>query len=159
MKRLAIYTALALLILASIVAGCGRSEDPVPSPIILYTESSPVDLAEKIKTTDVEPDPDGARLDSVSFASDGDLIMISYRAPSKIVQNWRQGSIYIIDEKTEKVYDDIPVMPVIGPLFGKVQHDGQPGYVMLNNIHTGIKSGSSVTVVLGNYKRVHVTVK
>jgi hypothetical protein len=43
--------------------------------------------------------------------------------------------------------------------FRKPKTDGQPGYVMLNNTNMGLKSGSTVIVVLGKYKRVHYIVK
>jgi hypothetical protein len=44
-------------------------------------------------------------------------------------------------------------------LFVKPQEAGQEGYYMLINAGAGIKAGSLVTVVLGNYKREHITVQ
>jgi hypothetical protein len=50
-------------------------------------------------------------------------------------------------------------MPILGPLLGRPQHEGQIGYVMLFNTSLGIKPGSVVTVVLGDFRQEHVTVK
>ena len=87
------------------------------------------------------------------------MIIIHFSGPAKLIQSWNQGSFYVIDEANGIDYSQIPVAPIIGPLFGKPQKDGQPGYVMLNNPGPGIKAGSIVTVVLGKYKRVHIKVQ
>ena len=53
---------------------------------------------------------------------------------------------------------DVPMVPVIGPLFERPKNENQLAYVMLVNPSFNIKSGSVLTVVLGNYKREHYTV-
>jgi hypothetical protein len=64
----------------------------------------------------------------------------------------------VIDEATGTIYSGIPVAPIIGPLIAQPVHEGQIGYVMLTNDGSGIKSGSVVTVILGDFKQEHVTV-
>jgi hypothetical protein len=157
-----IISALLVLVMTSGVIwlpGCQSRLEPEPSPIKSFEENTLEKQAAGIYATSVEPDPDGVELKEVGFAADSTYIMVNFKAPAKIAQNWFQGSIYVIDEGNGKVYSNIPVAPVIGPLFAKPQHDIAPGYVMLNNSGSGIKSGSIVTAVLGKYKRVHVLVK
>ena len=93
------------------------------------------------------------------MAEDGAMIVVNFKGPAKLIQKWYQGSIYLVDETTEVAYDQIPVAPKLGPLFNKPRLDGQAGFALLSNPDQGIKPGSVVTVVLGNYKREHVTVK
>jgi hypothetical protein len=94
----------------------------------------------------------------VGFAVDGGLIMVQFRAPPKIAQQWWQGRVSVIDEVTGAVYNEIPVMPKIGPLIGRPVGTGRLGYVMLVNAPPGLKPGAIVTVVLGSFEQEHVLV-
>jgi DNA-binding beta-propeller fold protein YncE len=96
---------------------------------------------------------------SVNFAAEGNYIHVAFRAPPRVARQWGQGNVSVIDEATGIVYSGIPVQPLIGPLIGRPVHDGQIGYVMLVNDGLGIKLGSVVTVILGNFKQEHVIVK
>ena len=62
------------------------------------------------------------------------------------------------DESTQTVYDDIPVVPVLGALFGRPVEDGQIGYVMFANLPP-LAAGAQVTVVLGGFRQEHVRVQ
>jgi hypothetical protein len=93
----------------------------------------------------------------VGFAAEAALIMVRFKAPPKIAEQWWQGRVSVIDEATGKVYNEIPVTPLIGPLIGRPKIAGQSGYVMLVNAPPGIQPGSTVTVVLGNYQQEHVS--
>jgi hypothetical protein len=95
----------------------------------------------------------------VDFAADGKYIYVEFRAPPRVARQWRQGNVSVIDEATGTIYSGIPVAPIIGPLIAQPVHEGQIGYVMLTNDGSGIKSGSVVTVILGDFKQEHVTVK
>jgi hypothetical protein len=99
------------------------------------------------------------KLLGVSLSADRIYIMVSFTAPPQAVQGWGQGSIYVVDESSGALYRDIPIVPVLGTLFGRPQQEGQMGYVMLNNPADGIRSGSVVSVVLGRFKREHVMVQ
>jgi hypothetical protein len=57
----------------------------------------------------------------------------------------------VTDQATQAVYDEIPVMPKIGPLIGKPKQEGQIGYVMLVNEPPWLRPGATVTVVLGKH--------
>jgi hypothetical protein len=150
---------LALVLLITILSGCQSKPEPAALPIVPYIEKTPVDPAAGIKATAVEPDPDGVSLVDISSAAEGILIKVTFEAPANLAQKWNQGSIYIIDEVTGKVYKTISTQPIIGPLFSKPLRDGQQGYAMLSDPYSEIKPGSVVTTVLGNYKRLHVSVK
>jgi hypothetical protein len=99
------------------------------------------------------------KLLGVGFAAEGGLIMVRFKAPPKIAEQWWQGRVSVIDEATGTVYNEIPVSPLIGPLIGRPKIAGQSGYVMLVNPPPGIQPGSTVTVVLGNFRQEHVTVQ
>ena len=94
----------------------------------------------------------------VSFAGDANYIYVPFRAPPRVARQWRQGNVSVIDEATGTIYDGVPVAPLIGPLIAHPIRDGQIGYVMLVNTPPGIRPGSIVTVVLGDFKQEHVTV-
>ena len=94
----------------------------------------------------------------VDFAAEGRYIHVAFRAPPRVARQWRQGNVYVVDEATGTIYNGIPVAPIIGPLIAHPIHDGQIGYVMLFNTPPGIRPGSIVTVVLGDFKQEHVTV-
>ena len=147
---------LAVLLLLSL-AGC-KGTAAAHAPEITPWQAPKVSTA-SILSAAAEPDPDGVQLIDVSTAEQGAMLIVNFKGPAKLVQNWNQGSIFLVEETTGTAYDQIPVSPVVGALFGKPKTDGQPGYVMLTNTNMGLKSGSTVTVVLGKYKRVHYIVK
>ena len=79
-----------------------------------------------------------------------------------MARKWQQGMVYVVDEATGAKYTEIPVLPVVGPLFGRPNQAGQTGHVMFTNATpgaAGLRRGSVVTVVLGAFKQEHVTVQ
>jgi len=163
-SRLAIAIASVCALLA-LSAGCNSTpEEKVPSIIPWQEEASltgaaAVQLTAGVEDAAGETDPAGVELLTVGFAADGYYIMVSFKSPPEAVEDWWQGSIYVIDESTGTVYEDIPVAPNIGLLLAKPQQEGQIGYAMLNNYGAGIRYGSVVSVVLGNFKREHIKVQ
>ncbi len=95
----------------------------------------------------------------VSFAGEGAYIYVEFLASPKIARTWNQGNISVTEESTGTVYNEIPVAPIIGPLFGRPNHEGQTGYVMLTNAPTPLLSGAQVTVWLGDYHKEHMKVE
>jgi hypothetical protein len=95
----------------------------------------------------------------VEIGGESGLILVQFKAPPSLARKWQQGSVYIVDEATGSVYNEIPVAPVVGPLFGRPKVVGQVGYVMFSNAPTALQPGSRVTVVLGDFKQEHITAK
>jgi hypothetical protein len=112
-------------------------------------------------TTAATPAPaaDSVELVGVGFAVDGGMIIVQFRAPPRIARDWFQGSCWVVDEGTGAIYNDIPVMPIIGPLIARPKENGQLGYVMLMNAPQPLQPGSRVTVVLGDFKQEHIVVE
>ena len=160
------FTIVISILMASIflLSGCHKNSTTVP-PVIFITETSntpsavTIYPASEITLAETEPDKDGVELIDVSFAADGAYIAVYFRAPPELVNEWWQGRVYVIDETTNKVFGEVPVMPVVGPLIAKPKEPGQSGYFMLNNTGGSIKFKSLLTVVLGKYKRVHVVIE
>jgi hypothetical protein len=103
-----------------------------------------------------------AQLVNVGFAAEGRMIIVQFRASPEEADGWWQGSMYVVDEATQTTYDEIPVMPKIGPLIGRPQAAGQVGYVMFVNAAPGATSlhpGTLVSVVLGKHKWEHIIVQ
>lgn len=96
---------------------------------------------------------------SVNMAADGGMIEVRFLAPADIADRWLQTDVYIVDETTGAEYREIPVMPRIGPLFGKPARDGQPGYFMLVNGPQPLQSGATVSVVLKDHVEEGITVR
>ncbi len=96
---------------------------------------------------------------SVNMAVDGGMIQVRFLAPADIADRWLQTDVYIVDEATGAEYREIPVMPRIGPLFGKPARDGQPGYFMLVNGPRPLQSGATVSVVLKDHVEEGITVR
>ena len=88
---------------------------------------------------------------AVGFAAEGGMIQVRFQAPVDVADRWLQGQVYIIDEESGREYKEIPVMPRIGPLFGKPARQGQNGYFMLVNGPQPLGPGAAVTVVLGDH--------
>jgi hypothetical protein len=98
------------------------------------------------------------RILSVGFAAEGAYLHIQYQAPVEIAKRWTQGNVYAIAEESGAIFNEIPVMPVIGALFSKpIRHD-QPGYIMLVNANQSLKPGMLVTIVLGSYQFEHIPI-
>jgi hypothetical protein len=95
----------------------------------------------------------------VGFAADSAYIMVEFKAPASVVRGWIQGLVYVVDEASGIKYEEIPVMPTIGPLISRPKEDGRPGFVMLVNTDASLKPGAVVTVVLGDFKQEHLVVQ
>jgi hypothetical protein len=154
---------LAVLLLTAVLTGCQQTEaqtPAVPTEIKPYQEKSSDILAKlrKMKAVTEEPDPAGVTFHSVGFAADGAYLMVIFSAPLDQSDKWQQGFVYVIDEETERVYWEVPVAPVVGPLIGRPAKEDQKGYIMLLNPGYAVKSSSTVTVILGEYKREHYKV-
>jgi hypothetical protein len=154
---LAVLIAITFLSVSGLI-GCGQAQEKVKLPDIKPWQPPKVST-DLIKTAGAEPDADGIKLTGVGLAEDGKWLIVRFQGPAKLIQAWNQGSVYLVDEGTGTAYNQIPVAPVIGPLFGKPRDDGQPAYVMLNNINPGLKLGSVVTVILGKYKRENIKIE
>jgi hypothetical protein len=96
---------------------------------------------------------------NVEIGQESGTILVQFKAPPSLARKWQQGSVYVVDEATGNVYSEIPVAPVIGPLFARPKEAGQVGYVMFSNAPTALQPGTRVTVVLGDFKQEHVTAK
>jgi type II secretory pathway pseudopilin PulG len=103
--------------------------------------------------------PAAVELLRVEVGRESGLISVQFKAPPKVAQKWWQGSVSVIDEGTGAVYNEVPVLPIVGPLIGRPVRAGQLGYVMLSNAPTPLKPGAVVTVVLGEYRFEHQTVQ
>jgi len=96
---------------------------------------------------------------NVTFAADSGFIMINFIAPPKLSSELYQGRISVTDEATNEVYDEIPVMPVIGPLIGRPALEGQRSYAMLVNRPPWLRPGALVTVVIADATFEHIPVQ
>jgi hypothetical protein len=169
-----------LLIAGLLLAGCsgagaaaaGTEQQSAQAPISIYSDSpaSPADSgsglstgAGTVATEQATPDPqeteDLAKVEllGVSLGADGAYVTILFKAPPRLAKSWQQGMVSVTDESTHVVYASIPIVPVLGALFGKPVEEGQTGYVMFSNLPP-LAAGSVVTVVLGGFKQEHVTV-
>jgi len=129
---------------------------PTPSPdsTALPTPSSVVGggTPQRVATAQV-------RLVGVSVGTETGLILVQFKANPSVARKWQQGVVYVVDEATGAIYNEIPVLPVVGPLFGRPKDEDQIGYVMLVNAPSELRSGAIVTVVLGDFSELHVTVQ
>lgn len=148
--------AFVLVAVTGALTACGSGKDEQLPEIVLW-QPPKVSLA-GIPLVTAEPDPDGAQLTGVGMAEDGAMIIVNFTGPAALMQAWQQGDIYVVDE-AGTAYDQVPVAPVLGPLFAKPNQDGQPGYVLLYNPNYGIRPGSVVSVVLGKYRRDNIQVR
>lgn len=103
--------------------------------------------------------PVAVELLRVEIGRESGLISVQFKAPPRVAQKWWQGSVSVTDEATGAVYNEIPVLPIVGPLISRPVRAGQLGYVMLANAPTPLKAGAVVTVVLGDYVFEHQTVQ
>jgi hypothetical protein len=133
---------------------------PAPSPTAhaATDASQPAAPATPVIVTSTPAITSGVELLGVGFAADTGFIMVEFKADPWEARRWMQGTVYVVDESSGTIYNEIPVMPTVGPLLGRPKEPGQVGYVMLVNMQPGIRPGSIVTVVLGDFKQEHVTV-
>jgi hypothetical protein len=95
---------------------------------------------------------------SVSIGAENNYIVVSFKASPATCRNWTQGNVWVIDEASKIKYNNVPVMPIIGPLFARPKVAGQSGYVMFINTDGKVAPGAVVTVVLGDFVQEHVKV-
>jgi hypothetical protein len=95
----------------------------------------------------------------VGFAADGAYIIANYKAPPVAAQTFWPGVLSVTDEASGTVFNEVPVMPVIGPLIARPVQEGQIGYVMLVHNPPLLRSGALVTVDLADYHFEHVPVQ
>jgi hypothetical protein len=105
---------------------------------------------------DGEEDEYHIELINVGFAAEGGYIIINFRASIHATHDLWPGRMSVTDEASGIVYNEVPSMPVIGPLIGRPVEDGQVGYVMLVNKPPGLPPGALVTVQLGQFMQTHV---
>jgi hypothetical protein len=162
--------ALALLASAALTLGCS-AEQPPPATIREYQEPTDT-VSQLIEEPQDSTDTPGGPLPSdlrnrleadvellgVSYAADGAYLMVGFLASPRLAILWQPGELYIVDETTGTKYSQIPFMPKIGRLIGRPAQEGQPGYVMLQNVPP-ISPGTKVTVVLGGFRQKRVSVE
>jgi hypothetical protein len=144
---------------------------PTSTPAL--TEPSPTPQSMPVPTTGLEaPNPtpvishpgtptedeSAVQLLGVSLGTESDLVLVQFKAPPAVTRQWQQTNVYLVDEATGTVYNEVSVAPVVGPLFARPKRAGQIGYVMFVNPGSSLRQGARVTVVLGNFKQEHVTV-
>ena len=133
---------------------------PAAQPVV--GAASPT-LSSATELTDTEEaDSTAVQIVRVEVGTETGLILVQFKAPHQVARTWQQGMVYVVDEATGAKYSEIPVLPVVGPLFGRPKQVGQIGHVMFTNAArgaAGLRRGSVVTVVLGAFKQEHVTVQ
>jgi hypothetical protein len=102
---------------------------------------------------------ESAELLGVELGVDGRLIAVKFRMDSREARRLQQGSVYVVDENTQRAYRQVTVMPKLGPLISRPVRPGQTGYAILTNVPEPLRAGAIVTVVLGKYKQEHVLVQ
>lgn len=91
---------------------------------------------------------------SIRLTGAGDLIDVRYRVTPDMMT---PGPIFIKDESTGKIATILSV-PRIGKLMTRTSTVKNFGYGIFLNPGDCIKSGSSVTLVVGGFKREHIIV-
>jgi hypothetical protein len=140
--------------------------EPVPTPAVASVPERGPDAQAATPVPAQTPRPiatqaatDMVHLIGVSLGQESGLILVQYKVAPALARKWQQGDVYVLDEATGNIYNEIPVVPVIGPLFGRPKDVNQTGYVMLSNAPVPLQDGARVTVVLGQFKQEHVIVK
>ena len=110
-------------------------------------------------TTSLAATPPPVQVLSVGMAGEGGMIIVRFRAPRREAERWWQGSVSVTDEQSGELYNEIMVMPKLGPLIARPREDGGNGYVMLVNRAPRVSPGDQVTVVLGDYRFEHLAVQ
>lgn len=96
---------------------------------------------------------------SVGFGAEGAYVVANYIAPPVIAQTFWPGVLSITDEASGTVFNEVPLVPLIGPLIARPIEDGQPGYFMVVHSPAILRHGSLVTVELAGYIFEHVPVQ
>jgi hypothetical protein len=150
----------------AMVAQANTYSQPTSPAPTFEVELAPADqpratpMPETEPQDELEPTPlQTVEVMGVGFAGEGGMILVRFMAPPDVAEKWWQGSVSVADEASGIVYNEIPVMPKIGPLIGRPKFEGQPGYVMLVNPPPYLQPGAVVTVKLGNYSFEHVPVQ
>lgn len=139
-----------------------NSKGPAAAPPeLVYTPLAQVNSAQTDLsfTPTPKPTPSGVQIVDVSTAANGQYLIVEFTAPVRVAETWQQGNVYVMDEFTGNKYNEVPVTGSIGPLFARPKEDGKLGYVMLVNLPIPLKAGALVTVVLGDYRQEHLTIK
>jgi hypothetical protein len=90
----------------------------------------------------------------VSLCGAGDLL----NARFKVEDNMRKpGPIFLQDEKTGKICR-MTVAPKIGPLMSSRKKSGNSAFCFFENVDFVVKPGSTVTFVMGDFRKEHITV-
>lgn len=185
--RHAVPTGVIVLLLASLLAGCGTSEAqqaaaPTPSfsqaPVETYTDTEAAgdSQAEAAAETDADTESAGdastskpltaaekkmlkrVHLAGVSIGADGHYIVVRFSAPPRLADSWRNARMSVTDEESGTAYDQIPTMPLVGLLYAPPHTDGQVGYVTFVN-NPPLPTGARLTVALGDFVQKHVAVQ
>jgi len=136
------------------------SLQPTALPVTGAASPSPTRSTELTDTE--QADSTAIQIVRVEVGTESGLILVQFKAPYQVARTWQQGTVYVVDEATGAKYYEIPVLPVVGPLFARPKEAGQIGQVMFTNASpgaAGLRRGSVVTVVLGAFKQEHVTVQ
>ena len=158
---------------ATALVQSASAAEPTPTPVVtplstLKPAAQPVAGAAspsptRAELTDTEEaDTDTVQLVKVEVGAETGLILVQFKAPPAVARKWQQGNVYVVDEATGTQYNEVPVLPVVGPLFARPNNAWQIGHVMFTNAApgaSGLRQGSVVTVVLGAFKQEHVTVQ
>ena len=79
------------------------------------------------------------------------MIIVRFKAPRKAADDIWPGRVSLTDEATGTVYNEVPAMPMVGPLIGRPSSRARSGYVMFINIPPGLPADTLVTVQLDIY--------
>lgn len=110
-------------------------------------------------TKEAAGDVAAVELLDMGFAAEDAFVIVNYRAPPRVAQTFWPGVFLVTDEANGMVFNEVSLMPLIGPLIARPVEPGQPGYFMLVHAPPILRSGSLVTVVLGDYTFEHVPVQ
>jgi hypothetical protein len=137
-----------------------KANAPLPSPTPQVTN---IPEAQTTQAATLTPSPQptsaGVQVVDVTTAAEGAYLMVEFRAPVRIAASWMEGTVYVIDENSGTIYNGIPSVGSIGPLFDRPKTDGRMGYIMFSNTPVPLGPGAMVTVVLGNFKQVHMKIQ
>ncbi len=129
-----------------------------PTPGVLATEEAAPATAETVAVAATAEPSSTVELLGVGFGAEGAFITVNYRASPQVAQKFWPGVLSVTDEATGTVFNEVPLMPVIGPLIARPIQEGQLGYVMLVHVPPILYRGAQVTVVLADYTFEHVPV-
>jgi hypothetical protein len=90
----------------------------------------------------------------ISLCGAGDLLNARFKVEDSMK---KPGPIYLQDEKTGKICR-MTVAPKIGPLMSSRKKSGNSAFCFFDNVDFTVKPGSTVTFVMGDYKKEHIIV-